>query len=79
MAIRPCMSYTTSATSLRRKTENIITFAQFEEGYLLSETRDDPECGDKFDDDPIMPSSISEEKMDVMDSGDEYRYEPMTK
>ena len=30
-------------------------FVQFEEGNLLSETRDDEKSGDKYDDDSIMP------------------------
>ena len=33
---------------------DIITFAQFEEGDLLSKTRNDVESGDKSDDDSIM-------------------------
>ena len=35
----------------REKTGYIITFAQFEEGGLLSETRDDAESGGESDDD----------------------------
>ena len=42
-------------------TGNLITFAQFEEGGLLSETRDDAEIGDKSDDDSIMSPLISKE------------------
>ena len=51
MAMRPAVSYTHYDTSPREQTGNIITFAQFEEGNLLSETRDDVERGDKYDDD----------------------------
>ena len=36
-------------------------FKQFEEGNVLSETRDDAESGDKSDDDSVMPPLISEE------------------
>ena len=50
MAVRPVMSYTAYATSLKEKTSNIITFPQFEEGNLLSENRDDAESGEKYDD-----------------------------
>ena len=50
---------------------NIITFAQFEEGTLVSETRKDAEIGDESDDDSIMIPLISEEEMDAMDSGEE--------
>ena len=40
MAMRPVVSYTPYDISLRGKTSDIITFAHFEEGDLLSETRD---------------------------------------
>ena len=36
--MRPDVSSTPYATSSREQTGNIITFAQFEEGNLLSET-----------------------------------------
>ena len=41
MAVLPAVSYISYATYSRVKTGNIITFAQFESGDLLSETRDD--------------------------------------
>ena len=65
------VTYTPHATSSREQTGDIITFAQFEEGVLLSETRDGAEISDKSDDDSIMQPLISKEYMDVMDSGDE--------
>ena len=77
MAIHPSVTYTHSATYLREKTGDIITFTQFEEGYLLSETFDDAESGDKSDDDSIMPPQLSEEVMYAMDSGYESDDEPM--
>ena len=40
MAMRPAVSHIPCATYQREQTGNIITFAQFEEGDLLSETRD---------------------------------------
>ena len=52
MAMRPSLMYTPCATYSRRKTGNIITFAQFEEGNLPSETnspsetRNDAEISD---------------------------------
>ena len=49
---------------------NIITFAQFEEGDLLSETRYNAERDDKSDDDSIMPPLLSKEDIDVVDSSD---------
>ena len=60
--MRPDVTYTPYATSSREKTGNIITFAQFEEGGLLSETCDDAKSGDESDDNSIMPQLISEEK-----------------
>ena len=39
------MSYTPYNTSLREQTGNIFTFAQFEEGNLLSKSRDDTKSG----------------------------------
>ena len=47
MAMRWSVTYTTCATYSREKTGNIITFAQFEEGNILSETSNDAESGDK--------------------------------
>ena len=53
-------------------------FTQFEEGNLISETCDDMESGDKYNDNSIMPPLISEEEMDAMDSGYESEDEPMS-
>ena len=39
MAMRPTVTYTPYATSSKEQTGDVITFAQFEEGDLLSETR----------------------------------------
>ena len=69
--MRTAVSYIPCATFLREQTGNIITFAQFEEGGLLSDSRDDAESGDEYDDNYTMPPLISEEEMDAMDSGDE--------
>ena len=41
MELRLDVSYIPCATYSKEETGNIITFAQFEEGDLLSETRDD--------------------------------------
>ena len=37
--MRPAVTYTPYATSSKEKTGDVITFAQFEEGGLLTETR----------------------------------------
>ena len=49
MAMRPAVTYTPYATSYKEKTGDVITFAQFEEGNLLSEIRNDTESGDESD------------------------------
>ena len=78
MATRPAVMHTPCATSLRGKTGDIITFAQFEEGNLVTKTRNNAESGDKSDDNSIMPPLLSKEEMDVMDSGDDLDDEPMS-
>ena len=50
------MTYTPYATSSREQTGNVITFAQFEEGNILTETRNDAESGDKSDNKSLMMS-----------------------
>ena len=50
------------ATCSKEQTGDIITFAQFEEGNLLTETHNDAESDDESDDDLIMPPLISEKK-----------------
>ena len=58
MDMRPDVSYISCATYSKEQTRNIITFAQFEEGDLLYETREDSESndksGDKYNDGSIM-------------------------
>ena len=49
MAIRPAVTYTPYGTSPKEQTGDVITFAQFEEGNILTETRNDAESGDKSD------------------------------
>ena len=68
LAMRPYMTYKLCDTSSREQTGNIITFAQFEKENILTKTRNDVEIGD---DDSIIPTPMSEEDMDAMNSGDE--------
>ena len=63
------VTYTPCDTSSRGGNGNIITFEQFEEGNILTKTRNDAESGDKFDDDSIMTPLLRKEEMDAMDSG----------
>ena len=46
MAMRLAVTYTPYATSSKEQTGDVITFAQFKEGDLLSETCNDTESGD---------------------------------
>ena len=56
MAMRPAVTYTLYAMSSKEQTGGVITFAQFEEGNLLSETRNDTESDDASDSESIMMS-----------------------
>ena len=56
MAMRPAVTYTPYATSSKEQTVDVITFSQFEEGDLLTETRNDTESGDKSNSELIMIS-----------------------
>ena len=82
MAMRPAVSYIPCDTSSKEQTGNIITLSQFEEGNLLSKTREDVESDDKSgeesDEDLIMPPLISVEETNALDSGDESDDEPMS-
>ena len=72
--MRPAVTYTPCATSSREQTGDIITFAQFEEENILSETRN----GDESDDDSIVPTLLSKEEMDTMNSGDDSDHDPIS-
>ena len=71
MAMSTTVSYTPCDKSSKEKSGDIIMLVKFEGGDLWYKTRDNAEKGDKSDYDSIMPPLISEEEMDVMDSGDE--------
>ena len=49
MVMRLAVTYTPYATSSKEQTGDVITFAHFEEGNLISETRNDTESGDESD------------------------------
>ena len=57
------MTYTPYATSSREKTGDVITLAQFEEGNILTETRNDAESGDESDNESIMMSKQDMENL----------------
>ena len=64
MEMRPAVTYTSYTTSSKEQTGDVITFAQFEEGGLLSETCNDTESSDESDSESIM---ISERDMENID------------
>ena len=51
MATCPAVTYTPYSTSSKERTGNIITYTQFVEGNLSSETCDNAEIGDESDED----------------------------
>ena len=60
--MHPEVTYTPNATSSKEQTGDVITFANFEEENLLSETRNDTESGDESDSESIM---MSEKDMEI--------------
>ena len=74
MAMRLFVSYIPCDTSSKEQTGDIITFVQFEDGNLWSETHNNAESGDEPDDDSNIPPLLSKEEIYAMDSGDESDY-----
>ena len=68
--MRPAVTYTLFATSLKEKTGNVITFEHFEEGNIWTETRNDAESGDKSDSKSLMMSEKYMENLDSCDDSD---------
>ena len=64
MAMCPTVTYTPYDTSSEEKTGDVITFAQFEEGNLITETRNDTESGDESNSKSIMMSEKDMENLD---------------
>ena len=62
--MRPAVTYTLYATSSKEQTGNVITFAQFEEGSLITETRNDSESSDESDHESTMMSKQDMENID---------------
>ena len=55
--------------TLRENNGNVISFTQFEEGNLISETRNDTESGDESDSESIM---MSEKDMEIFDKTEQF-------
>ena len=71
MAMRPTVRYTPYATSSEEQTGDVITFAQFEEGNLITETRNNIESGDESDSESIMMSKKDMENLDETEKFDD--------
>ena len=56
MAMRQAVTYFPYAKSSKEQTGDVITFAQFEEGNILTETSNDAESCDESDNKSIMMS-----------------------
>ena len=71
MVMSPAVTYTPYATSTNEKTGNRNTFAQFEEGNILTVTRNNAESGDKYDNKSIMMSKQEMENINYGDKSDQ--------
>ena len=69
MAMLLTVTYTPYTTSSKEQTGDIITFAQFEEGNLLTETCNDKESDDESDNESIM---MSEQDMENLDEKEKF-------
>ena len=68
MVMRLSVTYTPYATSSKEQTGDVITFEQFEERNILTETCNDSESGHESDNKSIL---MSEQDMENINSGDE--------
>ena len=71
MAMRLTVTYTPYATSSKEQTGNVITFAQFEEGNLLSETCSNTESGEESDRESTMMSEKDMENLNETEKFDD--------
>ena len=69
MAMRTAVTYTPYATSSKEKTGDVITFTLFEEGNILTETRNNAESCDESDRKSIM---MSKQDMENLDSKEDF-------
>ena len=69
--MRPAVTYTPYATSSKEQTGNVITFAECEEGNLITETCNDTESGDKSNRESIMMSEQDMENLDEKEKFDD--------
>ena len=69
MAMRPTVTYTLYATYSKEQTGNVITFTHFEEGGLLTESRNDTEGGDEYNSESIM---MIQKEMEIIYEKEEF-------
>ena len=66
--MRPAVTYTLYATSPIEQTGDVITFAQFEEGNILTETRNNAESCDESDSESLMMNEQDISSEDIHDA-----------
>ena len=71
MVVRPAVTYTLYATSSKEQTGDVITFAQFEEGGLLTETCNNTESGDESGSESLMMNKQDMENLDEKEMFDD--------
>ena len=71
MAMRLTVTCTPYTTSSKEQTVDVITFAQFEEGNLITETCKDTESGDESDSESIMISTQDMNNLDEKEMFDD--------
>ena len=71
MTVRPAVTYTPYATSSKEQTGDVITFAQFEEGNLLTETRNDAEICDESNSKSLMMNKQDMENLYLYEKTDD--------
>ena len=62
--MHPTVTYTPHAKSSKEQTGDVITFTQFEEENLVTETRNDTESGDESNNESIMMGRQDMENLD---------------
>ena len=70
--MRPAVSYIPYTTYSKVQTGDVITFAQFEEGNILTETRKDTEIGEESDSESLM---MNEQDMENIDSNEKFDHD----
>ena len=70
--MRLAVTYTPYATSSKEQTGDVNKFSQFEEGNILTETRNDAESGDKSNSKSIM---MNEKDMENLDSNEQSNHD----